>query len=1020
MRHLCQFARAATRFGHRRRRSLYLLVCSCLVLLCAASNGLALDPNKLLTQYIRDGWTTANGLPQNVAFSIVQTRDGYLWFGTLEGLVRFDGLEFTVFDSTNTPEMPNANIAALFEDQEGALWIAPGSLYSPPAKGNALLRYKDGKFQPYTEKDGYPGDPALAICGAREGGLWIATSKGLCRFKDGRFHSYSTKDGLSGNSIFALYEDREGTLWIGTNHGLNQYKDGRFLAFDPHSPLAQRAAKAIHETKDGSLWIGTPSGLCRLKDRQLTSYTTKDGLPENEVMAIEEDRDGNLWLGTSHGQLTRWRDGRFSDSLVLADDPVWSIYEDKEGSLWVGTYTGGLHRLKDGKFTPYTVVEGLASDSIWGVFEDNESSIWISTSKGLNQISGGKIKSYTKKDGLLEPGVSKVYQDRQGRLWVGTTAGLNQFKDGKFISFRFPKGEDGYVAAIHEDAKGNLWVGTTKGLFRYNGEFKKYVFKVDVPWSLVNSIYEDQDGALWLGTSAGLFRFRDEQFTHYAVPDGSPVDLITTILPDNDGALWLGTGSNGLLRFKDGQFIRYTAREGLFNNSVFIIFDDGHDNFWMGCNKGIFRISKRELIDFADGQILSISSTAYDTADGMKSRELTGYNVGCKTRDGRLWFATVKGVAVIDPARLKLNTIPTPVYIKRALADGQAASLDEQMEIKPGTRNVEFRYAGLSLLAPESVKYKYRLEGFDKDWLDAGARRVAYYTNLPPGEYEFRVIAANNDGMWNQEGATIRLKVLAPFYVRWWFLLAAGGAIAAAALFIFRARLSQLQKRQAAQEAFSRKLIDSQEQERKRIAGELHDSLGQNLLIIKNLAVLASLASPEVDSAKKQFDDISTFTTQALEEVRHIAHNLRPYHLDNLGLTKSLEAMIEKIESSSGISFTFEMAHLDGALPKDWEINVYRIVQEALNNIVKHSAARSGRVEVVRDERGIVIHIRDNGKGFDLKAQGLNVAKRGFGLTGIAERVRMLGGVYAVDAAPGKGTIITVKLGLKQAKGKPG
>jgi ligand-binding sensor domain-containing protein/signal transduction histidine kinase len=983
------------------------------VLLCAASNALALDPNKLLTQYMRDAWTTASGLPQNAAFSIVQTRDGYLWFGTLEGLVRFDGLEFTVYDSANTPEMPNANITALYEDHEGALWIAPGGLYSPPAKGNTLLCYKDGKFQPYTEQDGYPGDPAMAICGAREGGLWIATSKGLCRFKDGRFHSYTTKDGLSGDSILSLYEDREGTIWIGTNHGLNQYKDGRFIAFDPHSPLSQQAVKAIHEGKDGSHWIGTPSGLSRLKDGQLTNYTTKDGLPENEVMAINEDRDGNLWLGTAHGHLTRWRDGKFSESLNLADDPVWSIYEDKEGSLWVGTYTGGLHRLRDGKFTTYTTVEGLLSDSTWGVFEDNEGNVWISTSKGLNQIRDGQMKSYTRKDGLLETGVSKVYQDSQGSLWVGTTAGLNQFKDGKFIGFRFPGGENSFVAALHEDAKGNLWVGTTKGLFRYDhGEFKKYVFKYDMPGSLVNSIYEDKDGALWLGTSAGLFRFKDEKFTHYPVPDVSPVDLIATILPDDDGALWLGTGSNGLLRFKDGQFTRYTAREGLFNNSVFIIFDDGRGDLWMGCSKGVFRVSKRELLDFADGKIRSINSASYGTADGMKSRELTAFDAGWKTRDGRLWFPTVKGVAVIDPSRLKLNTNLPPVYIKQALADGQAANLNEQIEIKPGTRNVEFHYAGLSLLAPESVKYKYHLEGFDKDWLDAGARRVAYYTNLPPGEYEFRVIAANNDDMWNMEGASIRLTVRAPFWKRWWFLLAAGGAVAAVALFIFRARISQLRKKQAAQEAFSRKLIASQEQERKRLAVELHDGLGQSLVIIKNRALMSLNKPEDHERARTQIEEISEAASAALQEIREIAASLHPYQLDRFGLVSALEEMIARLAASSPVQFSHEIAPIDGQLSKEAQINLYRIVQESLNNIVKHAQASAAKITLKQEAGVLRLLIEDNGKGFD--AAALAERTRGLGLTGIAERARVLGGRSEIHSVPGQGTTIRLEMQLKE------
>lgn len=995
------------------RRGLAAPVGLCL-LLGLANEAQALDPSKRLTQYMREAWTTANGLPQNAAFSILQTRDGYLWFGTLEGLVRFDGLEFTVFDPSNTPRLPYPNVAALYEDQEGMLWVATGGSYSPRPRGNVLLRYLDGKFQSFTESDGYPGYAAHAIRGARDGGLWIGMGHGLCRFKEGVFHLYSTKDGLSGNNILSICEDREGTLWIATDHGVNRYKDGRFYAFEPNSPLARWQAKAIREAADGSIWVGTRGGLVRFKDGQATHYTMKDGMPENEVMTVYEDRDRNLWVGTEHGYLLRWRDGKFSASLNLADDPIWSIYESREGSLWVGSFTGGLHRLKDGKFTAYTTVEGLLSDSTWGVFEDSEGNIWVSTSKGLNRISNGKITSYTSKDGLLETGASKVYQDRQGRLWIGTTAGLNCFKDGHLVGYRFPKGEEGFVTAIHEDAAGTLWVGSVRGLFKFQeGKLTLYLNRNEAHGAFVNAIYEAPDGAFWLGTNNGLYRFEHEQLTAYPTPDASSADVISSIVPDDEGGLWLGTDRNGLLRFRDGQFVRCTTRDGLFNNSITTILDDGLGRFWIGCNKGVFSVSKQALRDFADGKIAAIISTAYDTADGLKNRETTDPSTGWKSRDGRLWFSTVQGVAVIDPARLQLNTIVPPVYIRQSLADGRAASLDDLIQIAPGTRSVEFQYTGLSLLAPESVRYRYRLEGFDRDWVEAGSRRAAYYTNLPAGQYTFRVIAANNDGLWNMEGASLRVVVNAPFWRRAWFWLAVGVIVVGIIAFIYRARIAQLKKRQAAQEAFSRQLIASQEQERKRLAVELHDSLGQSLVIIKNRALMSLNKPEDHERALTQIEEISEAASGALQEIREIAASLHPYQLDRFGLVNALEEMIARLAASSPIQVSRDIDPIDGELSKEAQINLYRIVQESLNNIVKHAEASAVRVSLKREANVLRLLIEDNGKGF--QAEAIAGKKTGLGLTGIAERARVLGGKSEIHSTPGQGTSVRLEMQLGES-----
>jgi signal transduction histidine kinase len=446
---------------------------------------------------------------------------------------------------------------------------------------------------------------------------------------------------------------------------------------------------------------------------------------------------------------------------------------------------------------------------------------------------------------------------------------------------------------------------------------------------------------------------------------------------------------------------------------VFQILEDHRGNLWMSCNKGIYKVSKQELNDFAAGRIHSITSISFDEKDGMLDEECNGgmQPAGCETRDGKMWFPTQHGVATIDPETVARNPLPPPVLIEEFLVQRQRVDLGEVMEIAPGKDDFEIHYTGLSFIKAEHVKFKYQMVGLDRDWIDAGARRAVYYSHLPPGDYTFRVIAANSDGLWNTEGASIRIHILPPFYRTWWFIALTIMSAAAVAVLAYRRRVSHLEQARAAQETFSRRLIDSQEQERKRIAAELHDSLGQNLLIIKNRALLGQMAAKEERASREQFGEIDVSVSRAIDEVRTIAYNLRPHHLDRLGLTKTLEAMVDNAAAASLIRFSSHIADLEGALSKSSEINLYRIVQESINNILKHSEASQADIEVGRDAHGLQVRVYDNGRGF--VAEGPAEGRRGFGLTGINERVRMLGGALAIQSSAGQGTTITVKLPLQ-------
>jgi ligand-binding sensor domain-containing protein len=763
---------------------------------------LALDPKKAITQYVHDVWQTEQGLPQNSIHAICQTRDGYLWLGTQEGLVRFDGVRFTVFDNRNTPELKRNDVNALWEDREGSLWIG--------TRGGGLNRFRDGKLTAFTTKEGPSTDEVQSIYEDREGNLWIGTrGGGLNRLRDGKLTKFTTKDGLSNDMVYSIHEDREGSLWIATfGGGLNRFRDGKFTAFTTKDGLSNDRVYSICEDREGSLWIGTyGGGLNRFRDGKFTSFTTKEGLSSDQVFPIYEDREGSLWIGTEGGGLNRFRDGKFTSFTRkegLSDDTVRSICEDREGSLWIGTFGGGLNRFRDGKFTPFTMKEGLSNDQVLPIWEDREGSLWIgSFGGGLNRYKDRAFTSFTTKNGLSNDVVTSIYGDREGNLWIGTRGGgLNRFRDGRFTAFTTKEGlSSDVVFSIYEDREGSLWIGG-RGLNRFrDGKFTSFTKKDGLSSDYVISICPDREGSLWFGTAGGgVNRFRDGKFTAFTTKDGLSNDRVYSIYEDRDGSLWIGT-QGGLSRHRNGKFTAFTTRHGLFDDRVYQILEDELGNLWMSCNKGIFRASKKDLKAFADGKVRWISCVSYGVADGMKSPDCYGgaQPAGWKTRDGRLWFPTVKGVVEIDPEHISVNKLPPPVVLEEVLVDKKSldrVTAGSQIVLPPGKEKFEFHYTALSFLVPQRVKFKYRLEGFDKDWVDAGTERTAHYTNLPPRAYTFRVIACNDDGVWNEKNASFAFSLEPHFYQTWWFYSLCVLGVAAAGAGAQHSRVARLKARE--------------------------------------------------------------------------------------------------------------------------------------------------------------------------------------------------------------------------------
>jgi PAS domain S-box-containing protein len=772
----------------------WLIVLSGLALAFGSERGAAPGSDQ---SYMIRAWNTEAGLPQNSVNAIIQTRDGYLWLGTYGGLTRFDGISFKNFDSANTKAIRSNRIHALYESREGILWIG--------GEGSGLIQYERGRFTDYSTEGMSGGSPG-GFCEDDDGSLWMGwDGRSLVRLKAGQLTTYDESDGLPARITAIQFDRKLKGFWIGTREGLGFWRPGSLTMYTTADGLRNGDIRSLLLSRDGALWVGTAHGLSRLNNGKFTNYTTADGLLSNSILSLFEDRNGAIWVGTIGGGLSRFDRGRFityTRSDGLPDNTVKCIVEDREGNLWVGTEVGGIARISPRKVSAFGRAQGLPNDSVVPIIEDRQGNIWIgATCGGLVRIKNGQVTIYDARNGLPKECIWSLWADDDGGLWVGTWGGgLAYFKDGKSIVYRYPDGglSSYTVLAIFRDRKGTLWVGTGNGLNKLkDGKFIAYQTKDGLVHNDVRFITEDRDGALWIGTMGGMSRLKDGKFTNYTVENGLSNNSVRAILQDEEGALWIGTYGGGLNRFKDGKFIHCRATDGLFDDVVSRILDDGRGNFWMSGNRGIFRVSKKELNDFADGKLKMVHSISYGVADGMPTNECNGgaQPAGWKTRDGRLLFPTIKGIAIIDLGGVRTNMVPPPLAIEQVLIDKAPVEARDNIEVPPGDGNLEIHYTALTLSAPEKALFKYKLEGYDKEWVDAGARRAAYYTNLPPGSYTFRVIASNEDGLWNEVGASLQLRLRPHFYQTWWFYVLCAAAAALLGLGCYKLRVRRLVRR---------------------------------------------------------------------------------------------------------------------------------------------------------------------------------------------------------------------------------
>jgi len=729
-------------------------------------------------------WLQPQGLPQNTIHVIVQTRDGYLWLGTNAGLSRFDGVNFTTFDNRDRNKLRDNEVRRLVEGDDGSLWIA--------TFGGGLSRYRDGKFTVYTTENGLVHNFVDALAKDSEGAIWAGTERGISRFKDEHFTNFTEKDGPV-LGVTGICLDNEGRLWMfKKSGGMLIYKDGVFTQQTIEGLASTAHINSICSDRQGNLWIATGDGLFQVQGDRTRHFTTKDGLSSNALSVILVDREGSLFITTDHGIDQYIPETSIFRSILKADE-IGTIYQDREGSLWIGYTLAGLGRILPGVFTSYMVKDGLLRPYVTTTVEDGEGSVWVGTSGGLNYIKAGHVQALGEGNGLPRNFVSGLCEDQTGHLWVGNSAGLYRSvgsietgttnEDLQFVQIKNPElPATEYFRSIFAASDGTIWISLDKeGLVRIRGEkFVRYTRKDGLSVDFIRSLAEDRDGSLWIGTrGGGLIHFKDEKFTCLSQKDGLVSDSVVALYMDSGNVLWIGT-RQGLHRLKEGRLSTFTVENGLFSNFILSISEDNKGDLWMTCRNGVFQVNKHQLEDFADGKARSFQSTAYGIEHGLCS---TIGNSGhqpetIKAKDGRMWFALDGGVSVVDPALIMVNALPPPVHIEEISIDHRLFNSAMEAKAVPGRGDLVIQYTGLSFLAPEKVQFKYKLDGFDNDWVNAGGRRTAYYNNLVPGHYQFHVIAANNDGVWNDTGASVSIYLVPHFYQTAWFrTIVAGGMV---------------------------------------------------------------------------------------------------------------------------------------------------------------------------------------------------------------------------------------------------
>jgi signal transduction histidine kinase/ligand-binding sensor domain-containing protein len=1001
------------------------LLLACAALVCGQT-AFALDPSLDISQYAHTAWTVRDGFSLGNIYAMTQTPDGYLWLGTEFGLFRFDGVRSVLWQPPAgqhlpQPLFPQPAINSLLAARDGTLFIGTFG---------GLVIWSGGKL---IRREEVPDQFVASLFEDHEGTVWVSTlgSPGrLCAIRSVTTQCYG-EDGAFGRAVWAMYEDSSGNLWAAAQSGLWRWRPGPPKRYATATELI-----GLNETDEGRLLIAMHAGgLVQLVGDRLKPYPIRSAINSNELLRDRDvnsnrllrDRDGGLWIGTVDRGLIHVHQGRtdvFTKKDDLSGDIILSLFEDREGNVWVAT-TGGLDRFRELPVATLTLKQGLA-DASWSVMAATDGSIWVGAPDGLTRWKNRQVTTFRKSSGLPDDAVHSLFQDDRGRVWASTRRGLAYFKNGRFVGVNGVPGQEVYSITGNKD--GNLWLSENRGLLHlFEGRLVERV-----PWSglghdenasvLASGV---EEGGVWLAFwGGGVSYFKDGQLrTSYTPANGLGEGPVADLQFDRDGALWAATAA-GVSRIKDGRIATLTRRNGLPCDTTNWTVEDDDGSLWVYSACGLVRITRSELDAWIADPKRRIETTVWDAADGVRLRGTAAsrYNPHvAKSIDGKLWFVTGEGVQVIDPRHLTVNKLPPPVRIEQIVADhkiewqnlpGEAVS---NLRLPAQTRDLTIDYTALSLVAPEKVHFKYRLEGQDSDWREVVNDRQVQYSNLAPGTYQFRVIASNNSGVWNEQGDTLEFSVAPAYYQTNWFR-----ALCAVAVLLLLCMAYQLRVRQLHQQF--EMTLEARVGERTRIARDLHDTLLQSFQgILLHLQRLSNrLQQGEI---KQALDGTIDQAAQAIVEGRDAVQGLRASTVESNDLALAIRTLGEELTAADHISrrpdFSVRLEGTPRSLHPIVRDEVYRITGEGMRNGFRHAEAKQIEVEIHYDERQLRLRVRDNGKGIDPKLLSDDGRGEHFGLRGMRERAKLIGGKLAVWSELDAGTEVELRIPASRAYRAP-
>ena len=999
-------------------------------LLLSSPAGFALDPALDVSQYSHMAWKIRDGFPNAMVFAMTQTPDGYLWLGTELGLFRFDGVQSVSWQALRNPPLPSNMITSLLGARDGTLWIGTRT---------GLASWKDGKLTRYEE---LAGQVMAHVIEGRDGVIWTGTlgfpAGKLCEIRKGGVRCYG-EDGRLETGVFGLYEDRKGNLWVGTVRGLWRWGPGA-PEFYP-IPGEQNGVQGLAEDEGGALLISLRGGIRRLAGRHMEmAYPFPDAVGQAQALRLLRDRDGGLWIGTSSKGILHVHQGKtdvFERPDGLSGDDISEFFEDREGSIWVAT-RNGLDRFRNFPVVTFSVPRVLGGPPSGNLLVARDGSIWFYAADGLNRWFQGNYTIFRQRSvppilgvrqivgsGLPDHGLESFFQDRRGRIWIASPGGIGYLENGKYIQSAAPGGAIGSIA---EDAGGNLWIANRQsGLVRLSPDNAVE----QIPWARLG--HEDMAGpvevdpsgnGVWLGFfNGGVVYFAGGQVrAKYTAADGLGEGRVNDFWLARDGAIWAAT-AGGLSRLKDGHAATLSVKNGLPCDTVHGAMDDEAGSLWLHTACGLVSILRSELdawVGAPDKAGRSISAKVFDASEGMPIRAELGIfspHAG-KSPDGKLWFATSDGLTVVDPRHLPVNELPPPVHIEKVIADSRTydvgSGANAQVRLPALARDLEIHYTALSLVAPEKVLFRYKLEGYDRDWKDAGAERKAFYGNLPPRSYQFRVKACNNSAVWNEAGAFLDFSVAPAYYQTAWFQASCVGTVLALLATAYRLRLRYL-KRQ-----FNIRL-EARVGERTRIARDLHDTLLQSFQgVLMKFDVATGMIPDRPSEAQQKLEAVIEQARHAITEGRDAVQGMRSSTVVTNDLARAISRLGEEL--SAGRTCPQFHVRVEGAsrdlvpLVRD---EVHRIVCEAMRNAFQHAEARRIDVDICYGRRQLRLIVRDDGKGIEpVVLEGGGRAGH-FGLPGMQERARLVGGKLSIRSTPGAGTEAELNIPASLAYAKP-